>query len=77
MKQRAVAIVADCLSRRPPGRVVGLKQIRGRGRRRRSGPRREDPRDLEPWLESFKTGDCLQPEFGLYGRCQGIPGAPV
>ena len=30
------------------------------------------PRDLEPWLKSFKTGECLQPAFGLCGRCNGI-----
>ena len=51
MKQRAVAIVADYLSHRPMGRVVGLKAIGrrrlragDRGRPGRTGPRRSDPR---------------------------------
>ena len=26
----------------------------------------------EPWLKSFKTGECLQPAFGLCGRCNAI-----
>jgi hypothetical protein len=30
------------------------------------------PKDLEPWLKSFKTGECLQPPFGLCGRCNSI-----
>jgi hypothetical protein len=80
MKQRAVAIVADYLSHRPLGRVVGLKPIGdddyvfaiedlrdGRVHVART------PRDLEPWLKSFKTGECVQPAFGLCGRCNGIP----
>lgn len=79
MKQRAVAIVADYLSHRPLGRVVGLKPIGdddyilaiedvrdGRVHVART------PRDLEPWLESFKSGECLQPTFGLCSRCGDI-----
>lgn len=30
------------------------------------------PRDLEPWLKSFKTGECVQRAFRLCGRCTGI-----
>lgn len=30
------------------------------------------PGDLEPWLKSFKNGECVQPAFGLCGRCNGI-----
>ena len=79
MKQRAVAIVADYLSQRPLGRVVGLKAIAqddyvlaiedvrdGRVHVIRTA------HDLEPWLKSFETGECLQPAFGLCGRCNGI-----
>lgn len=29
-------------------------------------------RDLEPWIKSFKSGECVQPAFGLCGRCNGI-----
>lgn len=79
MKQRAAAIVAEYLSHRPLGRVVGLKPIGdddyvlaiedlrdGRVHVMRT------PRDLEPWLKSFKAGECLQPAFGLCGRCNDI-----
>jgi hypothetical protein len=79
MKQRAVAIVAADLSHRPLGRVVELKAIAdddyvlaiedvrdGRVHVVRT------PRDLEPWLRSFKTGECIRPAFGLCGRCNSI-----
>ena len=79
MKQRAVAIFAGYLSHRPLGRVVAVRcvgdddyvvaieDIRdGRVHVART------PRDLEPWLKSFKSGQCLQPAFGLCGRCGRI-----
>ena len=79
MKQRAVAMVADYLSNRPLGRVVGLKAIAdddyvlaiedirdGRVHVVRT------PSDLEPWLKSFKIGECVLPAFGLCGRCNAI-----
>jgi hypothetical protein len=79
MKQRAVTIVADYLLHRPLGRVVGLKAIAdddcvlaiedirdGRVHVVRT------PSDLEPWLKSFKTGECIPPAFGLCGRCNAI-----
>lgn len=79
MKQRAVAIFAEYLSIRPLGRVVAVRPIGeddyllaiedvrdGRVHVART------PRDLEPWLKSFKSGECLQPAFGLCGRCGGI-----
>ena len=79
MKQRAVAIFAEYLSIRPLGRVVTVRPIGdedyvlaiedvrdGRVHVART------PRDLEPWLKSFKSGECLQPAFGLCGRCGGI-----
>lgn len=79
MKQRAVAIVADYLSHRPLGRVVGLKPIGDDDYILAIEDLRDGrvhivktPRDLEPWLESFKTGECVQPAFGLCGRCNGI-----
>jgi hypothetical protein len=79
MKQRAVAIVADYLSHRPLGRVVGLKQIGDDDYVLAIEDVRDGrvhivktPRDLEPWLESFKTGECVQPAFGLCGRCNNI-----
>ncbi len=79
MKQRAVAIVAEYLSHRRLGRVVGLKPIAdddyvmaiedlrdGRVHLMRSA------RDLEPWIKSFTAGECVQPAFGLCSRCRGI-----
>lgn len=79
MKQRAVAIVADYLSHRPLGRVVGLKPIGdddyvlaiedirdGRVHVVRT------PGDLDRWLKLFKAGECIQPAFGLCGRCNAI-----
>ena len=79
MKQRAVAIFAEYLSIRPLGRVVAVQPIGdddyvlaiedvrdGRVHVART------PRDLEPWLRSFKSGECLQPAFGLCGRCSSI-----
>ena len=79
MKQRAVAIVADYLSHRPLGRVVGLKAIADDDYAMAIEDVRDGrvhvlrtPRDLEPWLKSFKTGECVQPTFGLCGRCNAI-----
>jgi hypothetical protein len=79
MKQRAVAIVADYLSHRPLGRVVGLKPIGDDDYVLAIEDLRDGrvhlvktPRDLEPWLKSFKSGNCLQPAFGLCGRCSAI-----
>jgi hypothetical protein len=79
MKQRAVAIVADYLSHRPLGRVVGLKAIAGDDYVLAIEDIRDGrvhvvrtPSDLAPWLRSFKTGECFQPAFGLCGRCNAI-----
>ena len=83
MKQRAVAIFAEYLSIRPLGRVVAVQRI-GRDdylmaiedvRDGRVHVART-PRDLEPWLKSFKSGECLQPVFGLCGRCGAIHHRP-
>ncbi len=79
MKQRAVAIFATYLSRRPLGRVVAVAPIGDDdyllaiedGRDGRVHVART-PRDLEPWLKSFKSGECLQPAFGLCGRCNRV-----
>lgn len=79
MKQRAVAIVAEYLSQRPKGRIVAVKTVGeddyvmaiedirdGRVHVVRT------PKDLEPWLKSFKSGACVQPAFGLCGRCNRV-----
>jgi len=79
VKQRAVAIVAEYLSRRPLGRIVGLKSVGDDDYVLAIEDIRDarvhvlkTPRDLEPWLKSFKTGECLRPGFGLCGRCDRI-----
>ena len=79
MKQRAVAIVAEYLSHRPLGRLVTVKPVAeddyvlaiedirdGRVHIARTAG------DLEPWLRSFKSGECLQPQCGFCGRCDRI-----
>ena len=79
MKQRAVAIFAEYLSIRPLGRVVAVQPIGDDDYILAIEDRRDGrvhvartPRDLEPWLNSFKAGECLQPAFGLCGRCGRI-----
>ncbi len=79
MKQRAVAVLAEYLSRRPIGRIVGLKAVRPddyvvaiedlRDERVHVGRR---PLDFEPWLKSVKEGRYVLPAFGLCGRCGEI-----
>jgi hypothetical protein len=79
MKQRAVAIVADYLSKRPRGRVtrvlavgeddyvLAIEDVRdGRTHLLHS------PADLEAWLESFRLGVCLQPVAAICGVCERI-----
>jgi hypothetical protein len=76
MKQRAVALIADYLSHRPIGRIVGLKPVGDddyvlaiedvRDERVHVG---RTPRDFEPWLKSVKEGRYVLPAFGLCGRC--------
>ena len=79
MKQRAVAIFAEYLSIRPLGRVVAVQPIGDDDYLLAIEDRRDGrvhvartPRDLEPWLKSFKAGECPQPAFGLCGRCGSI-----
>jgi hypothetical protein len=79
MKQRAAALIADYLSHRPIGRVVGLKPVGDddyvlaiedvRDERVHVG---RTPRDFEPWLKSLKEGRYVLPAFGLCGRCGEI-----
>ena len=79
MKQRAVAIIAEYLSHRSLGRVVGLEPIADdeyvltiedvRDGRVHVG---RAPSDFEPWLRSVKEGRHVIPAFGLCGRCGEI-----
>ena len=79
MKQRAVAIVADYLSHRPLGRVVGLKAIADDDYVLAIEDIRDgrvhlihSPGDLGCWLKSFKSGVCLTATFGLCRRCDSV-----
>jgi len=79
VKQRAVAIVAEYLSHRPLGRIVQVRNVGDDDYIVAVEDRRDGrvhvvkaPRDLEAWLKSFKTGECLQPACGLCGRCERI-----
>lgn len=79
MKQRAVALVADYLSKRPKGRVVrvmktgeddylmGIEDVRD-GRVQLI----HDTSDLEAWLASFREGRCNQPVGAICGVCYRI-----
>lgn len=79
MKQRAVAIVADYLSKRPLGRVVrvmksgeddylmGVEDVRDGRVQLIHGTS-----DLEVWLTSFKEGRCVQPAGAICGVCDRI-----
>jgi hypothetical protein len=79
MKQRAVVLVADYLSKRRKGRVVrvmhvatddyviGIEDVRdGRTHVVRSIG------DLELWLRSFQQGRCEPAAFGFCGVCDRI-----
>ena len=79
MKQRAVAIVAEYLSRRGRARIVWLKRVGLDDYVLAIEDRRDGrvhllrtPRDLAVWLRSFEAGECLQPAVGLCGRCDRI-----
>lgn len=79
MKQRAVAIIADYLSKRPLGRVVrvmksgaddylmGVEDVRDGRVQLIHGTS-----DLEVWLTSFKEGRCIQPAAAIGGVCDRI-----
>jgi hypothetical protein len=79
MKQRAVAILAEYLSRRPVGRIVGLKRVADddyvlaiediRDERVHVG---RTPTDFESWLRSVKEDRYVLSAFGLCGRCGEI-----
>ncbi|MDQ4145974.1 MAG: hypothetical protein M3198_19950 [Actinomycetota bacterium] len=79
MKQRAVALVADHLSKRPKGRIVRVKRV-GEDDYLMAIEDRRDGRvqliqsvmDLEAWIESFEQGRCLQPAGAICGVCDGI-----
>ena len=79
MNQRAVALVADYLSARPRGRIVGLRTVRegdyvmeirdvrdGRVQLIRSVD------DLEIWIKSFDEGRCPQPVGAICGVCDRV-----
>ena len=80
MKQRAVALMADYLSYRAVGRIVGLKPIGDddyvvaiedvRDERVHVG---RTPRDFEPWLRSIKEGRYVLPTFGLWALWRPPP----
>lgn len=76
MKQRSVRIIAEYLLTRPRARIVRLKRIglddyvlAIEDRRDGRVHLLQTPQDLEVWLKSIETGECLQPSVGLCGRC--------
>jgi hypothetical protein len=79
VKQRSVRIIVEYLSQRARARIVRIKRIglddyvvAMEDRRDGRTHLLQTPRDLEVWLRSFEAGECLQPEFGLCGRCDRI-----
>ena len=79
MKQRAIAILADYLARRPKGRVVRVLQTGEDDYVMGIEDARDgrihlvhDPHDLETWLECFRQGRCLQPAAAICDVCDGI-----
>lgn len=76
MKRRTLALIAEYLSRRPKGRIVGLKQVRpgdyvvqvkdvrdGRIHLLRC------PDDVDAWIGSFAEGRCLEVTSALCSIC--------
>ena len=79
MNQRAVALVADYLSKRPKGRIVRVKPMQEGDYLMAIEDRRDERvqlirsvRDLEAWIESFRQGVCLQPVGAICFVCDGI-----
>lgn len=79
MKQRAVALVADYLSKRPQGRIVRVKRVAEDDylmaiEDRRDGRVQliESVADLDAWIRSFDLGCCLEPKGALCGVCDRI-----
>ncbi|MDQ3964630.1 MAG: hypothetical protein M3277_12090 [Actinomycetota bacterium] len=79
MKRRTLALMAEYLSRRPKGRVVGLKQVSpgdyvvevkdirdGRIHLLCSAD------DVEAWISSFAEGRCLEVSAARCGICGEI-----
>lgn len=79
MNQRAVALVADYLSKRPKGRIVRVMPMQ-EGDYLMAIEDRRDGRvqliqsigDLERWIESFRQGVCVQPVGAICFVCDGI-----
>jgi hypothetical protein len=79
MKQRAVVLVADYLSKRPKGRIVRVMPVAADDyviavedvRDRRTHVMRSVG-DLEIWLESFRQGRCEPAALGICGVCDRI-----
>lgn len=79
MNQRAVALVADYLSKRPKGRIVRVMPMQEGGYLMAIEDRRDGRvqlihsiGDLEVWIESFRLGTCLQPVGAICSVCDRI-----
>jgi len=76
MNQRSITAIAELLTRRAIGRIVSVLPLLA-GDYVVSIEDRRDGRehlltnceDLETWLESFKTGECLKPSEGFCDCC--------
>lgn len=79
MKQRAVSIVADYLSKRPRGRISRVVQVAD-GDYLMAVEDLRDGRahlihsvgDLDVWIDSFRQGRCLLPTGAICGICDQV-----
>lgn len=79
MQQRAVALVADYLSKRPQGRIVRVKKVAEDDYLMAIEDRRDgrvqliqSVVDLGMWIRSLELGCCLPPKGALCGVCDRI-----
>ena len=79
MNQRAVALVADYLSKRPKGRIVRVMSMQEDDYLMAIEDRRDGRvhlihtvGDFEVWIQSFEQGRCLQPVGAICFVCDCI-----
>ena len=79
MKQRAVVLVADYLSKRPKGRIVRVRRETVDDYLMAIEDRRDgrvqlihSVADFDVWVQSFRDGTCVQPAGATCGVCDRI-----
>ena len=84
MKQRVVVLIATYLEHRVRGRIVRVRPVESKAgvtddylvavQDVRDGRTHllHSLGDVEEWLTSFKTGECLQPAAAICGVCDNL-----